>query len=112
MSVAVPAVRKLSRHVFVCMNERAPGHARGDCKTRGAEAVLEAFKSGVKAAGLGTEVRAQKSGCLDVCEHGPSVVVYPEGVWYARVTPEDAREIVASHLVKGVPVERLRLAGK
>ena len=54
-------------------------------------------------------VRANSSGCLDNCALGPSVVVYPEGVWYGHVRPEDVPEIVESHLVNGVPVERLRL---
>ena len=63
-----------------------------------------------KAAGLGNSVRINKSVCLDQCEHGPTVVVYPEAVWYGHVQPEDAAEIVQEHLVNGRPVERLRLA--
>jgi (2Fe-2S) ferredoxin len=55
-------------------------------------------------------VRINKAGCLDQCEHGPTVVVYPEAVWYGNVKPEDAAEIVQEHLVSGRPVERLRLA--
>jgi (2Fe-2S) ferredoxin len=47
------------------------------------------------------------SGCLDQCEHGPTVVVYPDGVWYGRVTPDDVEEIIDSHIVNGKPVERL-----
>jgi (2Fe-2S) ferredoxin len=58
----------------------------------------------------GRRVRINKSGCLDQCEHGPTVVVYPEAVWYGNVQPEDAAEIVEEHLVGGRPVERLRLA--
>jgi (2Fe-2S) ferredoxin len=63
-----------------------------------------------KAANLAGRVRINKSGCLDQCEHGPTVVVYPEAVWYGNVTPADAAEIVEEHLVNGRPVERLRLA--
>ena len=63
-----------------------------------------------KAAGLGGKVRINKSGCLDQCEHGPTVVVYPEAVWYGGVKPENAAEIVQEHLVGGRPVERLRIA--
>jgi (2Fe-2S) ferredoxin len=61
-------------------------------------------------AGLGGKVRINKSGFLDQCEHGPTVVVYPEAVWYGNVRPEDAAEIVTEHLVGGRPVERLRIA--
>jgi (2Fe-2S) ferredoxin len=63
-----------------------------------------------KAAGLGERVRINKSLCLDQCEHGPTVVVYPEAVWYGGVRPGDAAVIVEEHLVGGRPVERLRLA--
>jgi (2Fe-2S) ferredoxin len=63
-----------------------------------------------KAAGLAGKVRINKSGCLDQCEHGPMVVVYPEAVWYGNVQPEDAAEIVEEHLVGGRPVKRLRVA--
>ena len=54
------------------------------------------------------EVAVTSSGCLGPCFEGPTVVVYPEGVWYCGLRPEDAEEIVAGHLVGGVPVERLR----
>lgn len=102
-------IRKLKHHVFVCLNERPPGHARGCCKSKNAEALLQEFKSQVASAGLATEVRAQKSGCLDVCEWGAAVVVYPEGVWYGQLQVSDVAEIVKSHLMEGRPVERLRL---
>ena len=59
-------------------------------------------------AGLGSAVRINRSGCFSQCGNGPMVVVYPEGVWYAAVSPSDAPEIVERHLVHGEPVERLR----
>jgi (2Fe-2S) ferredoxin len=68
------------------------------------------LKKLVKEAGLDDRVRINKAGCLDQCEHGPTVVVYPEAVWYGFVRPEDAEEIVREHLVDGRPVERLRIA--
>lgn len=100
------------RHVFVCLHEREPGNPRGDCTSKGSPELLKAFKNALKARGLGEEIRAQKSGCLDNCERGCSVVVYPEGVWYGKVTPGDVDEIVDQHLVKGLPVSRLRLFEK
>jgi (2Fe-2S) ferredoxin len=63
-----------------------------------------------KDAGLGETVRINKAGCLNQCEHGPMVVVYPEAVWYGNVQPADAVAIVQEHLVGGRPVERLRVA--
>jgi (2Fe-2S) ferredoxin len=97
------------RHVFICLNQRPPDHSRGDCSALGSEAVLERFKELVKERKLKPRIRTQKAGCLDTCELGVSVVVYPEAVWYGRVTVEDVDEIVESHLVNGVPVERLRV---
>jgi (2Fe-2S) ferredoxin len=107
-----PEVRKLRSHVFICTNERPPGHPRGCCKGKGSEELVKLFKEEVAKAGLRDQVRAQKAGCLDTCEHGPSMVVYPDCVWYGPVTQADIPEIVRSHLVEGKPVERLRIAGK
>ncbi len=105
-------VEKLERHVFICLNERPVGNPRGCCKTKDAEAVLALFKEEVAKSGLKAKVRAQKAGCLDVCEYGVSVVVYPEGVWYGGVKVGDVSEIVSEHLKKGKIIERLKIPGK
>ena len=98
------------RHVFVCCNARPEGAPRPSCTRDGSSALHAELKQRAKAAGLGSRVRINKSGCLDQCEHGPMVVVYPEAVWYGSVQPGDAAEIVDEHLVAGRPVERLRMA--
>ena len=67
------------------------------------------MKDAVKEAGLKGRVRVNEAGCLDQCEHGPVVVVYPEAVWYGFVQAKDVEEIVEEHLKHGRPVERLRL---
>jgi (2Fe-2S) ferredoxin len=69
-----------------------------------------AFKDAIQEAGLKGKVRANEAGCLDQCEHGPTVVVYPDAVWYGFVEVTDVEEIVNEHLLHGRPVERLRLA--
>jgi (2Fe-2S) ferredoxin len=74
--------------------------------------LVKAFKAAIKDRGLNVAMRAQKTGCLDVCEQGPSVVVYPEGVFYGAVQLADVAEIVEEHLVHNRPVERLRLTFK
>jgi (2Fe-2S) ferredoxin len=98
------------RHVFICTNERDDSAARPSCGPQGGKNLKSAFKDAIKDAGLKHRVRANDSGCLDQCEHGPVVVVYPEAVWYGHVRPRDVEEIVTEHLVAGRPVERLRLA--
>jgi (2Fe-2S) ferredoxin len=97
-------------HVFVCHNTRPVDAPRPSCTADGKSELHTQLQQLTKAAGLGNTVRINKSGCLDQCEHGPTVVVYPEAVWYGHVKPEDAAEIVQEHLVNGRPVERLRLA--
>jgi (2Fe-2S) ferredoxin len=97
------------KHVFVCCNQREPGHPRGCCNPEADDALQKAFKKALAERGLGQRVRANKAGCLDQCEHGPTVVVYPDAVWYGGVTQADVDEIVERHIIGGRPVERLRL---
>lgn len=98
------------KQVFVCTNVRPEGHARGCCSGKGSEAIRERLKTLAAEKGLKGRVRVNSAGCLDQCEHGVTVVVYPEGVWYGFVTMADVEEVVESHLIGGVPVTRLMLA--
>jgi (2Fe-2S) ferredoxin len=95
------------RHVFVCINERPADHPKGCCKAKGGVEVRDKLKSELTARGISKIIRANNAGCLDQCEHGVSVVVYPEQVWYGHVTVDDIPEIVDKHLVGGEVVERL-----
>ena len=99
-----------TKHIFICGNQRPDGHPRGCCDPAGTAELQRAFKTQLALCGLKDTVRANKAGCLDQCEHGPSVVVYPEGIWYGNVKIIDVAEIVESHIVGERPVERLRLA--
>ena len=96
-------------HVFCCINERAPGHPRGSCSARGAQALQSYMKAQGKALGLGSRVRMNKSGCLERCELGPAMVIYPEGVWYSYNSEADIDEILQCHVLGGERVERLLL---
>jgi len=96
-------------HIFICTNTRPPENPRGCCDPEALGDLQLAFKKELAARGLKETVRANKAGCLEQCEHGPSVVVYPEAVWYGRVRIEDVAEIVESHIINGTPVDRLRL---
>ncbi|WP_373048096.1 (2Fe-2S) ferredoxin domain-containing protein [Vulgatibacter sp.] len=97
------------RQIFICTNRRPEGAPRPSCAARGSEAVRDAFKKQLAALGIHKSVRANASGCLDACEEGVSVVVYPEAVWYGGVTVEDVPEIIREHVLGGRPVERLRM---
>ncbi len=101
---------KFVRHIFICTNQRPAGSLRGSCDPEGTARLHSQFKKELAARGLKGEVRANRAGCLDQCEHGTVVVVYPEAVWYRGVTADDVTEIVDAHLVRGEPVERLVMA--
>ena len=94
------------RHLFICCNQRPPDHPRGCCDPDASDALQKAFKKALAERGV-SRVRANKSGCLDQCERGPSVVVYPDNVWYGHVTEADVNEIVEEHIIGGRPVTRL-----
>lgn len=98
---------KFEHHIFVCTNQREAGHPRGSCDPNGSGGLHKLFKTGVAVRGLKGRVRANRAGCLDQCEHGPNVVIYPEAVWYGHVTEADVDEILDSHILGGRPVERL-----
>lgn len=96
------------RQVFVCTNRRPDGSPRGCCASKGGDELRLALKKELDAQEV-KGVRANGAGCLDACERGMAMVVYPEGVWYGPVTKDDLQEIVSSHLKGGVVVERLRM---
>ena len=95
-------------HVFCCTNERPAGHPRGCCKNKDAEALRNYMKARSKALGL-EGVRVNIAGCLDRCELGPTMVIYPEGVWYHYRSTEDIDEILQTHVIDGGRVTRLQL---
>ena len=97
-------------HIFCCTNRREPGHKRGCCAEKNSDELRDYMKSRVKELGI-SKTRVNNAGCLDRCELGPCMVIYPEGVWYSCKTKEDVDEIIREHLLGGVAVERLKLPG-
>ncbi len=95
-------------HVFCCTNRRPAGHPRGCCAEKGAEALRDYMKGKAKDLGL-KNVRINNAGCLDRCELGPTMVIYPEGVWYSIASEADIDEVLDTHMLKGGRVERLML---
>ena len=95
-------------HVFCCTNRRPDAHPRGSCAARGSEELRDHMKNRARELGL-KDVRINASGCLDRCELGPTVVIYPEGVWYSAPTKADIDEILQIHVRDGGRVPRLML---
>ena len=98
-----------ARHVFFCSNQREPGATC--CNARGATELRNYCKDRVKALGLAGpgKLRVNSAGCLDRCDQGPVLVIYPEAVWYTYIDREDIDEIISEHLQHGRIVERLKL---
>ncbi|MBL7888925.1 MAG: (2Fe-2S) ferredoxin domain-containing protein [Bacteroidia bacterium] len=97
------------KHIFICVNQRAAGAARKSCGEAHGMEIVDAFKKKLKERELPIKLRAQKAGCLDICDYGQTLVVYPEGVFYVGVTLNDVDEIIDEHIVNNRVVERLRL---
>jgi len=96
-------------HIFCCINEREPDHPRGSCAARGSVELHQYMKT--KAKELGIEgIRVNKAGCLDRCELGPVVVIYPEGIWYAINSTDDIDLVLERHILAGEKIEHLALA--
>ncbi|HXE16475.1 MAG TPA: (2Fe-2S) ferredoxin domain-containing protein [Stellaceae bacterium] len=93
-------------HVFCCTNRRPDGHKRGSCAAKGSEKLRAYMKSRAKELGI-KGARINNALCLDRCELGPSLVIYPEGVWYRYDTTADIDEILQKHVIEGGRVERL-----
>lgn len=92
-------------HLFVCTQQKPEGVT--SCVASGSFAVLYGLDRELQAHGMDGEVQLTTSGCMGLCDEGPVMVVYPEGVWYRRVQKSDVPEIITSHLEGGKAVERL-----
>lgn len=94
-------------HIFVCCNQREPGHKRGCCDPKGKGELRKCFKKELARYELESPVRANEAGCLDQCELGPTVVIYPQAIWYGNVQVEDVPRIVRETIVNGRILEDL-----
>jgi (2Fe-2S) ferredoxin len=100
-------MKRFEKHIFICENKRPSGDPRGCCFDKGSSEIKAKFKQRLAELGLKQDVRANTSGCLDACEFGITVLVYPEQIWYGGVTLDDVEEIIQSHIINNKPVERL-----
>jgi len=97
------------KHIFICTNQRPEGAPRKSCGEAHGMALVDAFKKKLKEKNLPVKLRAQKTGCLDICDFGPTVVVYPDGIFYVGVEVSDVDEIIEEHIANNRVVDRLRL---
>ena len=97
------------KHIFICTNQRAPGAERRSCGEAHGMEIVEAFKKKLKEKNLPIKLRAQRAGCLDICDFGQTVAVYPEGIFYVGVELSDVDEIISEHIEHDRVVERLLL---
>jgi (2Fe-2S) ferredoxin len=100
---------KPEKHVFICVQNRPPGHPRGSCAERGCVEVFDEFLSQLQNRNCFDKVAITNTGCLGPCDRGPNVLVYPEGIMYGNVTKDDVATIFEQHLLGGAPVARLQV---
>ncbi len=105
-------MKRFEKHIFVCENKRNENHPRGCCFDKGSSEIRELFKKRIKELGLNSDIRSNSSGCLDACEFGATVLIYPEQIWYGRVSLDDVEEIIQSHIINDKPVARLLITDK
>lgn len=98
---------KPEKFVFVCTNQRPPGHPRSSCTERGGRDILMRFAEQLEEKGLFGKVSLVNAGCLGPCLDGPVVAVFPDNIWYKKLTSADVDEIVSKHLVGGEVVTSL-----
>lgn len=96
-------------HIFVCLEDKECRVGEGCCGEKGAGDLFGHMRAYAKSKGV-TGIRVNRASCLERCELGPVMVLYPEGVWYAFRTQADVEEIVDTHVIGGGRVERLMLA--
>jgi len=96
------------KHIFVCTQARSEGHPRGSCAQFNSNAVMDSFLMAFQEHDLWGVHKLSSSSCIGPCFTGPSVLVYPEGVMYIKVKPEDVTEIIEKHIKGGEVVERLQ----
>jgi len=98
-------------HVFVCCNRRPDGHRRGSCAASGSEPLRDYMKARARELGI-SGIRVNSAGCLDRCELGPCVVIYPEGVWYRIDSRAAVDAILQRHMLEGGRVPELMLPAR
>ena len=102
-------MKQLKHHIFVCTSSRVNGTQKGFCCSKDSVGLTQRFLEEIEDRELDGEVMVTNTGCFGLCEKGPIVAVYPEGVWYGGVTEDDVGTIMERHIEGGEPVAELRI---
>lgn len=98
-----------NKHIFICNNQRPADAPKKSCGSEHGKKLLDLFREKIKEKKLPINIRTQTAGCLGICNFGPTIAIYPEGVFYVGVQEADVAEIIEEHLIKNNPVKRLLL---
>ena len=97
------------KHVFVCETKRGDEDSRGSCSQKGSKEFRAILKDEIAKRELKSWIRINTAGCLGTCNQGISMVIYPEEIWYGKVTEDDIAEIVEKTLLKDELIDRLMM---
>ncbi|ROR28451.1 (2Fe-2S) ferredoxin [Mobilisporobacter senegalensis] len=100
---------ELKHHIFVCTSCRINGQQKGYCFSKESVGIIQRFMEEIEDRDLSGEIMITNTGCFGICEKGPVVVVYPEGIWYGNVSIDDIEKIVEQHIEGGNVVNELLL---
>ena len=98
---------KFEKHIFICTNDRGENSSRQSCGNCGGLDIRMKFVKLINDSGLKGKVRANKSGCLDICEQGPAIVIYPKGFWYLGIVEKNIEKIFKYSVIGDEPVPEL-----
>ena len=97
------------KHIFICENLRPEESPKGCCARKGSVQLKKVLKQKLAQKGLNKVYRTNSAGCLDACEHGAAMVIYPQSIWYGNVKESDLDEILEKSILKDEVITRLRI---
>jgi (2Fe-2S) ferredoxin len=98
------------KHIFICENRRDDQDVRRSCGQKGSENFRELLKNEIKSRGLKGKIRINRAGCLGTCKQGISMVIYPQGIWYGKLSNEDIPEIIEKTVLNDEIIQRLLMS--
>lgn len=96
-------------HALICTSCRLNGVIKGFCANHDSVSLLQNLTEQIDDAGIGSDIMVTHTGCFGLCEKGPVMVVYPEGVWYGQLDEAKIERIVSEHFCNGIPVAEFRI---